>query len=90
MNFHQSVKVSKINYNTFIYFILNFFKLLCLFLGIQCGFPAEIRRGSYTLLNDSVGYLSEVLYTCEPGSRMIGRARLTCDLDERWNGPPPR
>ncbi|XP_026470514.1 uncharacterized protein LOC113374759 [Ctenocephalides felis] len=58
--------------------------------SIQCGYPAEIRRGSYSLLNDSVGYLSEVLYTCEPGSRMIGRARLTCDLDERWNGPPPR
>ena len=19
-----------------------------------------------------------------------GRARLTCDIDERWNGPPPR
>lgn len=21
---------------------------------------------------------------------MVGRARLTCDIDERWNGPPPR
>lgn len=21
---------------------------------------------------------------------MVGRARLTCDVDERWNGPPPR
>lgn len=21
---------------------------------------------------------------------MIGRAMLTCDIDERWNGPPPR
>lgn len=21
---------------------------------------------------------------------MAGRARLTCDVDERWNGPPPR
>lgn len=21
---------------------------------------------------------------------MTGRARLTCDIDERWNGPPPR
>ena len=20
----------------------------------------------------------------------VGRARLTCDIDERWNGPPPR
>lgn len=21
---------------------------------------------------------------------MIGRAMLTCDIDERWNGPPPK
>lgn len=21
---------------------------------------------------------------------ITGRARLTCDIDERWNGPPPR
>lgn len=21
---------------------------------------------------------------------MAGRAMLTCDIDERWNGPPPR
>lgn len=21
---------------------------------------------------------------------MVGRAMLTCDIDERWNGPPPR
>lgn len=22
--------------------------------------------------------------------KISGRARLTCDIDERWNGPPPR
>lgn len=21
---------------------------------------------------------------------MVGRAQLACDIDERWNGPPPR
>lgn len=21
---------------------------------------------------------------------MVGRGQLTCDVDERWNGPPPR
>lgn len=21
---------------------------------------------------------------------MVGRAMLTCDIDERWNGPPPK
>ncbi|CRL04022.1 CLUMA_CG017140, isoform A [Clunio marinus] len=24
------------------------------------------------------------------GYEMLGRAMLTCDIDERWNGPPPR
>lgn len=41
-------------------------------------------------MNDSVGYLSRVIYTCEEGYEMIGRAQLACDIDERWNGPPPR
>ncbi|XP_053624020.1 CUB and sushi domain-containing protein 3 isoform X2 [Plodia interpunctella] len=57
---------------------------------IECGFPAEIAHGSYALLNGSVSYLSHVQYSCEPGYEMVGRARLVCDIDERWNGPPPR
>lgn len=64
--------------------------LLTLFLGIQCGFPADIANGEYLLLNESVGYLSRVVYKCDEGYEMIGRAQLACDLDERWNGPPPR
>jgi len=27
---------------------------------------------------------------CKLISATAGRARLTCDIDERWNGPPPR
>lgn len=42
------------------------------------------------LVNDSVGYLSRVVYSCDEGYEMIGRAQLACDIDERWNGPPPR
>lgn len=57
---------------------------------IQCGYPADIANGEYTLVNDSVGYLSRVIYTCDEGYEMIGRAQLACDIDERWNGPPPR
>ncbi|KAJ8962939.1 hypothetical protein NQ314_005656 [Rhamnusium bicolor] len=57
---------------------------------IQCGYPADIANGEYNLVNDSVGYLSRVIYTCEEGHEMIGRAQLACDIDERWNGPPPR
>ncbi|XP_063372812.1 seizure protein 6 homolog [Cydia amplana] len=57
---------------------------------IECGYPAEIAHGSYTLLNDSVSYLSHVQYECTEGHEMVGRSRLVCDIDERWNGPPPR
>lgn len=57
---------------------------------IQCGYPADIANGEYTLVNDSVGYLSRVVYACEEGYEMVGRAQLACDIDERWNGPPPR
>ncbi|KAJ8924654.1 hypothetical protein NQ315_000805, partial [Exocentrus adspersus] len=57
---------------------------------IQCGYPADIANGEYTLVNDSVGYLSRVVYSCDDGYEMIGRAQLACDIDERWNGPPPR
>ncbi|KAL1117244.1 hypothetical protein AAG570_004570 [Ranatra chinensis] len=57
---------------------------------IQCGFPADIANGGYQLLNGTVGYLSQVLYSCDEGFKIIGRAQLTCDLDERWDGPPPK
>ncbi|KAJ2954068.1 hypothetical protein O0L34_g2282 [Tuta absoluta] len=57
---------------------------------IVCGFPAEIPHGSYKLINGSVSYLSHVQYSCADGYEMVGRARLVCDIDERWNGPPPR
>ena len=52
--------------------------------------PASIPHGSYDLINGTVGYLSLVKYSCQEGYEMVGRALLTCDFDERWNGPPPR
>ncbi|XP_050683956.1 uncharacterized protein LOC126978885 [Leptidea sinapis] len=57
---------------------------------IECGLPAEVAHGGFELLNGSVSYLSHVQYWCGPGYEMAGRARLVCDIDERWNGPPPR
>ncbi|XP_058445168.1 uncharacterized protein LOC131426449 isoform X2 [Malaya genurostris] len=57
---------------------------------IECGLPASIPHGGYDLINGTVGYLSSVHYKCNEGYEMIGRALLTCDIDERWNGPPPR
>lgn len=41
-------------------------------------------------MNDSVGYLSRVVYKCDEGFRLVHRAELICDVDARWNGPPPR
>ncbi|XP_063837861.1 sushi, von Willebrand factor type A, EGF and pentraxin domain-containing protein 1 isoform X2 [Ostrinia nubilalis] len=57
---------------------------------IECGYPADIQHGSYELINGSVSYLSHVQYSCDSGYEMVGRSRLVCDIDERWNGPPPR
>jgi hypothetical protein len=60
------------------------------FSDIECGLPASIPHGFYDLINGTVGYLSSVIYKCNDGFEMVGRAMLTCDIDERWNGPPPR
>ncbi|KYN41919.1 Sushi, von Willebrand factor type A, EGF and pentraxin domain-containing protein 1 [Trachymyrmex septentrionalis] len=57
---------------------------------IDCNYPANIKYGSYILINETTTYLSQVQYTCDDGYEMTGRARLICDVDERWNGPPPR
>lgn len=61
-----------------------------MYIDIECGLPASIPHGSYALINGTVGYLSTVMYRCNDGFEMLGRALLTCDIDERWNGPPPR
>ena len=31
-----------------------------------------------------------VEYVCESGYVAVGRTNLMCDVDERWDGPPPR
>ncbi|MPC22900.1 Fucolectin-5 [Portunus trituberculatus] len=63
--------------------------ILCSSSDLECGLPAPIRHGSYSLINGTRYYLSQVKYECDPGYTTIGRAELVCDLDERWNGPPP-
>ncbi|RWS10699.1 sushi: von Willebrand factor type A: EGF and pentraxin domain-containing protein 1-like protein [Dinothrombium tinctorium] len=57
---------------------------------LECGFPATISNGDYFLVNNSKSYLSGVQYSCKEGFVIVGRSYLTCDVDERWNGPPPR
>ncbi|CAG0879193.1 unnamed protein product [Cyprideis torosa] len=57
---------------------------------IECGLPAPIPHGNYELVNGSRTYLNMVVYRCDEGFNLVGRAELTCDVDRRWNGPPPR
>ncbi|KAG8188357.1 hypothetical protein JTE90_022557 [Oedothorax gibbosus] len=57
---------------------------------LECGAPASIPQGSYVLLNGTRHYLSTVQYTCDEGHVLVGRGSLVCDVDEKWNGPPPR
>ncbi|XP_068237943.1 uncharacterized protein [Palaemon carinicauda] len=54
-----------------------------------CGLPAPIKNGQYTLVNNTTYLLSMVRYECDPGHTIIGRSELICDIDRRWNGPPP-
>lgn len=41
--------------------------------GIECGYPANIKHGGYTLINNTVSYLSQVLYSCDEGYEMTGK-----------------
>ncbi|ODN00686.1 Membrane cofactor protein [Orchesella cincta] len=58
--------------------------------NLECGPPAQVPSGRYTLLNGTRSYKSMVRYSCDEGYAMVGRNDLMCDLDQRWNGPPPR
>ena len=57
---------------------------------IDCQMPAMIANGDYKLLNGTTSYLSTVHYFCNDGFQLQGKGTLSCDVDERWNGPPPR
>ena len=54
--------------------------------------PAEVDHAQLTFVNgtNSRGFQSYVSYECAPGYVAVGRTLLMCDVDERWNGPPPR
>ncbi|UYV76990.1 CTLSE2 [Cordylochernes scorpioides] len=57
---------------------------------IECGPPATIQHGGYTFPNTTRYYLSSVQYFCQQGYVLVGEGTLICDLDRKWNGPPPR
>ncbi|KAI1302311.1 Sushi, von Willebrand factor type A, EGF and pentraxin domain-containing protein 1 [Halotydeus destructor] len=56
----------------------------------DCGQPASILNGRYNLVNGSTAFTANVEYSCNDGYVVVGRSYLACDIDERWNGPPPR
>ncbi|XP_018495712.2 uncharacterized protein LOC100900376 [Galendromus occidentalis] len=57
---------------------------------IECGRPAPTANGQLELAKGTTHYLSTVQYSCNLGFVLVGRAQLVCDVDGRWNGPPPR
>ena len=57
---------------------------------MECGLPADIPNAQLFFVNATRGFQSLVQYQCDPGFRAVGRSTLMCDVDERWNGPPPR
>lgn len=56
---------------------------------IDCDRPASISYGSFKLINETTTYNSVVKYACNPGYEIKGKNVLKCDMDGRWNGPPP-
>ena len=60
------------------------------FVDLECGMPADIPNGKLVFVNGTRQFKSIVRYTCQPGHVLVGRSELTCDVDQKWNGPPPR
>ena len=52
--------------------------------------PADILHGALQFVNGSRQFKSVIRYSCDPGYVLVGRSELICDVDQRWNGPPPR
>jgi len=69
-------KYREILWFRFRWIIVNIHDIPSLFLDIECGYPANIKHGEYTLINNTVGYLSQVLYSCEEGYEMTGKLMI--------------
>ena len=52
--------------------------------------PADIVDGKLNFVNGTREFKSIIRYVCDPGYVLVGRNELMCDVDQRWNGPPPR
>lgn len=87
-NFHQCVDVSGQTD-----FPHHGIKLLIFMTDLECGVPADIQNGRLVYLNETLiarRFKSVIEYQCDIGYVAVGRTDLMCDVDERWNGPPPR
>ena len=60
------------------------------FTVLECGLPADIPNAKLLFVNGTRAFQSVIAYNCNPGYQAVGRTTLMCDVDERWNGPPPR
>ena len=63
---------------------------LFFFTVLECGLPADIPNAKLLFVNGTRAFQSVIAYNCNPGYQAVGRTTLMCDVDERWNGPPPR
>ena len=57
---------------------------------LECGMPADIVNGQLQFVNGTRQFKSIIRYECDTGYVLVGRNELLCDVDQRWNGPPPR
>jgi len=57
---------------------------------LECGMPADIINGRLQFINGTRQFKSIIKYHCNQGYVLVGRNELMCDVDQRWNGPPPR
>ena len=57
---------------------------------LECGMPADIPNGRLIFVNGTRQFKSLISYKCDTGHVLVGRSELMCDVDQRWNGPPPR
>jgi len=57
---------------------------------LECGMPADIANGRLEFVNGTRQFKSIIKYACGAGHVLVGRNQLMCDVDQRWNGPPPR
>ena len=93
---HRSVVVSTFSP---LHIIFLYFKVLLncyyrnknlVFSDLECGMPADIVNGRLRFVNGTRQFQSIIEYKCDQGYVLVGRNELLCDVDQRWNGPPPR